>query len=540
MAVVTRSWSVRATVEPGTEPPFDRLHDPVTADLVAGGPVSRERVLSRWSDDDALRRLAEKRAPLPAPLAGALREYHRRLGAGPASLRSLERLAAGEAVCTIAGQQPAPLGGPLYSLHKTAAAVGLARRVEARTGVPCVAVFWNHTEDSDFAEIHSVTVGDAALGLHELTFTDGAHTEGGLIGSIPSAFNAAIAEAALGHWDGLPGREALAEVLRGVAACARDLGEAQAALLLRLFADQGLVVVDPRLPEFRAAARPLVDRYLAGAESLAGAARRAGAALEVRLGRRPLADAALESFVFAVRDGTRHKITVAEARALGPGAPLVPSVALRPVVQDAVLPTVAMACGPGELAYLAQLREVFEGLGVPAACPVPRLGATWLPPAAIGLIEASAAEPWRVVATTDQVLRGLAEARVPAALRDDLERLRGDVADRLRSFADRAIGLDPSLPQMVESARGKMDYQMARLEEGLVSKARHRLDREHPEWLRLRYYLLPGDRLQERRLASLEPLAYRGPAVVHDLCDLAESHAALLERGTHAHYLLEL
>jgi hypothetical protein len=145
-----------------------------------------------------------------------------------------------------------------------------------------------------------------------------------------------------------------------------------------------------------------------------------------------------------------------------------------------------------------------------------------------------------VVATTDQVLRGLAEARVPAALRDDLERLRGDVADRLRSFADRAIGLDPSLPQMVESARGKMDYQMARLEEGLVSKARHRLDREHPEWLRLRYYLLPGDRLQERRLASLEPLAYRGPAVVHDLCDLAESHAALLERGAHAHYLLEL
>ena len=76
--------------------------------------------------------------------------------------------------------------------------------------------------------------------------------------------------------------------------------------------------------------------------------------------------------------------------------------------------------------------------------------------------------------------------------------------------------------------------------EGLVGKVRHRLEREHPEWPRLRYYLLPGDKLQERRLASLEPIAYRGPQAVTELCDLAEAHAELLERGEHPHFLLEL
>ncbi len=64
--------------------------------------------------------------------------------------------------------------------------------------------------------------------------------------------------------------------------------------------------------------------------------------------------------------------------------------------------------------------------------------------------------------------------------------------------------------------------------------------REHPAWPRLRYYLLPGDKLQERRLAALEPVAYRGPSVAMELCDLAEAHAEALERGVWGHDLLEL
>jgi len=145
-----------------------------------------------------------------------------------------------------------------------------------------------------------------------------------------------------------------------------------------------------------------------------------------------------------------------------------------------------------------------------------------------------------VVTATDQVLRALAERQVPAGLHTELETFRHDLTARLQAFAERSTALDPSLPQMVESARGKMDYQLGRLEEGLVAKARHRLEKAHPVWLRLRYYLLPGDRLQERRLASLEPVAHRGLALMADLCDLAEMHARELERAEHAHYVLEL
>src|SRR5262252_5712399 len=155
------------------------LADPLALDLLAAGPISRERIATSWRDTDALRALATaKRGPLPAALADSLADFHRRLGASPASLANLDRLVRGEAVAAVAGQQPAPLGGPLYSLHKTAAAVGLAREVTRRTGVPCVPLFWTHSEDSDFDEIRGATVSDAQLQLADFELPDDARVDG--------------------------------------------------------------------------------------------------------------------------------------------------------------------------------------------------------------------------------------------------------------------------------------------------------------------------------------------------------------------------
>jgi bacillithiol biosynthesis cysteine-adding enzyme BshC len=539
--VSARAIPVRARVAAAAEPPRDRLFDPLTRDLVAGQGLAAERFPTLWRDTAALKKLAERKlGALPEKLVDDLTEQHRRLGASAASLASLDRLARGEAVAAIAGQQPAPLGGPLYSLHKTAATVGLAAEFERRTGIPCVPVFWMHGEDSDFAEIRGATLADAGLTLRDLSLPDEVHRDGGLVGDLPLGALRALEAEALEAWAGLAGANDAASLLERAARGARDLGEAYSALKLALFGECGLVVVDPRLPGFRAAARGVIDRYLARADELSAAARAAGDLLEEGGARRALNDAALESFVFAIHDGTRVKIGAAEARAQSAASRVLsPSVALRPAVQDGVLPTVAMACGSGELAYLAQLREVFEGLGVVPACPVPRFGATWLPPAAIELLEAAGADPWSLVTGADAVVRAVADARVPRVPRETLERAHRAAIDGLEAFAKVSKSVDASLPQMVDSARGKVDYQFQRLVEGLSGKVRHQLERKHPEWLRLRYYLLPGDRLQERRLASLQMVAYRGAGVVDDLVELAAEHARALAEGEHLHYLLE-
>lgn len=538
MSVTPRLTRVRARVRAraGTGAPGDAL----TLDLLAGGAIARERVPVLFQDTDALRALGEaKRSPLAPTLAAAMLEQHQRLGASPASIANLERLARGEAVAAVAGQQPGPLGGPLYALHKTAGTVGLAADVTRRTGLACVPLFWMHGEDSDFTEIRGVSVADAELQVHDFQIADAAHTDGALVGGITIEAVKAAAEPALAAWHGLPGHgDAVALWTRSIAH-ARDLGEAVSALWLALFAEQGLVVVDPRLPAFRAAARPILDRYLANAGALHAAARAAGARMEQLTGKRALTDASLESFVFRIEHGSRHKLATADALAGGAGLTLSPSVVLRPAVQDGVFPTVAMACGPGEIAYLLQLREVFEGVGIKPAAPAIRFGATWLPPAACSLAEAAGGDAWELITHADAVIARVAETRVPAALHDALAEARMSVDRSLARLAEESRALDASLPQMIESARGKMDFQVSRLAEGVLGKAKSKLDREQPLWRRLRYVLYPGDKLQERRLSSLEPIARLGAGVVNELCEHAIEHAAKSAEGVHEHWLLE-
>lgn len=539
MSLTRRALAVRARVTAGAGVPL--LGDALTLDLLAGGPVSRERLATSYRDTAALTALATaKRAPLDPALAAAMLEQHRRLGASPASIANLERLARGEAVAAVAGQQPGPLGGPLYALHKTAGTVGLAADIARRTGVPCVPLYWMHGEDSDFTEIRGITVADAELALHDLSLPDYAHRDGGLLGSIALDPVREVGEAALAAWAGLPGHADVTALWHGALSRARDLGEAVTALWLALFAEQGLVVVDPRLPAFRAAARPILDRYLASADALHAAALAAGARMETLTGKRALSDASLDSFVFRIADDARFKVAAAEARSAGASLTLSPSVALRPAVQDGVFPTVAMACGPGEIAYLMQLREVFEGVGVKPAALAVRFGATWLPSAAVALAEASGCEPWDLVTHTDAVLARFAETRVPQGVHEALAAARLAVDQAMARLADESRVLDASLPQLIESARGKMDFQVSRLAEGVLGKARGRLDREQPAWRRLRYVLLPGDKLQERRLVSLEPVARAGLGVIAGLCEEATAHAARTSEGVHAHHLLEV
>ncbi|MEO5988781.1 MAG: bacillithiol biosynthesis BshC [Candidatus Eisenbacteria bacterium] len=535
-----RTLVLRARVTPHAEAPFDRLLDPLTDDLLTRGPVASERFAGHWTDTAALTALAHrKRAPLDPALARALSSYHLRLGASSASLANIERLARGEVVAAVAGQQPSPLGGPLFSLHKIAGAIGLAAAVTQRTAIPCVPLFWMHAEDSDFTEIRGATVSDAELAVHDFSLPADAHSDGGIVGNISLVQVDTLTEQALAHWQGLPGHAGVVALWHSARSRARDLGEAVSALMMGIFAEQGLVVVDPRLPEFRAAARPIIDRYLANAESLQAAAVAAGARLEQMSQRRALSDASLDSFVFEIVDGHRRKIAAREARERGASAVLSPSVALRPAVQDGVFPTVAMACGPGEIAYLAQLREVFAGVGVEPALAAPRFGATWLPPQAIELLDASGCDPWALVATTDAVLAAHAETLVPPDVAETLRGAQSAAMSGLQRVAESSRSLDASLPQMVESARAKVDFQFARLHEGLIAKVRSGLDRAHPGWRRLRYVLLPGDKLQERRLASLEPIARRGPVVAAELVELATEHALRTSAGQHEHHLLE-
>jgi uncharacterized protein YllA (UPF0747 family) len=339
-------------------------------------------------------------------------------------------------------------------------------------------------------------------------------------------------------WKDLPGARLAGEWLERAGSRARDLGEAEAVLVLAATAALGVVVVDPRWESFRNAALPLYGRYFERHAAVRESVERSGEELVARGYERAIQEPQSAFALFAVRDGARVKLDPESARAaLAARAALVPNVVLRPVVQDAVLPAVALIAGPGEIAYLAQLGGAYAALEVPMSVAFPRLSATWLPPAALTLAREFDVSPWDLVRDTDHAIRCVVNRLVPALVRDELERLRREANDGLTRFAEPARGIDASLPQLVESVRAKVDFQYGRLLEALVTKRKAAFDRAHPAAARLRHALLPQGRPQERRLGWLDLVAHEGAEAVVSAHDVATLHDEQAFAGEVSHYL---
>lgn len=520
-------------------------------DLVADQPLGRtmaafvrpgdpyRALFPRLFDDPAAWQqgaAARRGHVLPPGLGDELARLHERLGAGEASRANVSALAAGRALCVVAGQQPGPLGGPLYSLHKVHAAIALARALTRALDQPVVPVFWNATEDDDFDEIAGASWAGPELEPHHLALSRDAREEGRLVGSLPAGLAAPLWRAARGAWASLPGSARTARLLDTAARAAErdgDLGEVVSALFLAAFADDGLVVVDPRLPAFRAGARPLYARYLERRAIVRDGADLAGERAETLGEVRGFAPAQTEFALFAVTGDRRRRLAAHEGSGAlaDPATALSPGALLRPIVQDFVLPALGLVAGPGEVAYLAQLPGAYEALEVPASIVVPRWSATWLPPPALAAAEAAGVPVEALVRDPDGALAAFFADGVPADLARDLAALRAQARATLDDLGMRARAFDASLPEYVRATAVRIDWRLGRLEAGLVRKARRRWKREHPAHAHLASYLRPHGRLQERTIAWLDPIARGGPVVEAIARERASAHVDDLLAG---------
>ena len=375
-----------------------RLGRTFSSSLLAGDPRA-SALLARDFRDVAARRDATRAAAArrsPAELLAVLAEQQARLPPSAAREANLAALGAGAAV-VVTGQQVGLFLGPAYSFYKAASAIAVARALEAEAGVRVVPLFWLQTEDHDFAEIASCTVAvadgaPATLALAPEPASDArvslAHRRlGPEVDALVGALGDALGDA--------PHAAEVVALVRAAYVAGRAPGEAFARLLAEIFADEGLLVLDPRDARVAALAAPLYRRALDGAEALERGLRARGDALAaggwdeqipVRAGCSLVffheRDARGPRFRLRREDGRWRLASGPEARAIDDAAlaealardPLrfSTSALLRPVVQDALLPTAAYVGGPAEVSYFAQLAPVYEGLGVPQPLVVPR------------------------------------------------------------------------------------------------------------------------------------------------------------------------
>jgi bacillithiol biosynthesis cysteine-adding enzyme BshC len=470
-----------------------------------------------------------------AAIAGILAAQQEQRGAAPAARAAAARLADPRAVAIVTGQQAGAFGGPLYTLLKAITALQLARTTERDHGAPAVAVFWVEAEDHDWEEIRSCTVLDAEFQPRTVTLAD---LEGA--GELPIA-RLTLDEGVEQTIDELAALLQPTEFTSGVLEDLRaawkpgtGMSRAFAIWLERVLGPHGLVVYEAADPAAKPLVADLFARELSSPGRTAALAARAGEELAAR-GHAPQVVAQPDNVALfsiaagriaikrqgdhlVVGDRTVTSDAMAAEAAASPQH-FSPNVLLRPLVQDTIFPTICYVAGPSELAYLGQLRGVYEQFGVPMPLMFPRTSATLLDSAAARFLRKYGVAFEDLRTPDESALNKLLEAQLPASVEQSLRDAGAEIDGALKRVMQALPQLDPTLVGAAKTTLGKMEHELRSLHTKVIHAAKKRHETLRRQFVRAQAQAFPEGHPQERTLGGVYFLNKYGPGLIELLLD---------------------
>jgi bacillithiol biosynthesis cysteine-adding enzyme BshC len=496
------------------------------ASFFSGNPAEA----SAWSG--AIRR-AQRHARPRAAIVEMLAAQQARRGSPPEARAAVTTLANPGTVAVVTGQQAGLFGGPLFTLLKALTAVRLAQRVTRDQGVPAVAVFWIDAEDHDWDEIAACGVLGADQTIRRVAVEppEGAGerpvaslTYGNDIAGVIDELSAT-----------LPATEFTPALLDGLRAAYRPgqgIAQAFGAWLDQVLGPHGLIVYDASDPAAKPFAAPIFRRELEQAGSTTKLAAEAGAALvglgyhmqvtphegqaalfDLVGGRRAIrADG--ENFLIGDEPVSRSALL---DRATTHPETFSPNVLLRPIVQDTIFPTVCYVAGPNELAYLGQLKGVYETFGVPMPLIQPRATATVLDSAGVRFLTKYKVALPSLEAQDEHALNALLRAQLPPSVERSMQEAELEIAARLDAVIRAVPAIDPTLEGAARNTLGRLQHELRNLSGKIVQAAKRRDETLRRQFQHVRGQAFPGGAPQERTVGFISFLNKYGPAFVERL-----------------------
>ena len=485
----------------------------------------------------------QQRPPLPAHWP-ELVQLVAKQNPSPATANALAALSNG-AGTVLTGQQVGLFGGPLFTPFKAATAIARARQATAADH-PHQAIFWLATEDHDFDEINHVTF-PAGRTLENLEYVlagepSAARPVGGLV--LDDRITPIVERAAE-----LLGPSDATDALIAAYQPGRTLAQAFADFYSKIFAAQGLLVLDASSRDFHRLGAPVLRAAIERADELHAALLDRKSQLEAAGYHAQVAVTEQSSVLFLIdaQTGARHALkriapTPAETDGLWQAgkqsystADLVailaseperisPSALLRPVFQDFLLSTSLFIGGPAEIAYLAQSAVLYERILGRQTTPAPRFFGTLIEPSVAKLLDKHELTLEQVFTETPESLaQRLAARSMPIETKQKLAAAGNALDTELTTLVEWMQSQDKGLGQSAETAEGKIRYQMNRLR---TLAANFQLQKEstltkHAE--SLCNALCPGGIPQERVHGAAYYLAKYGPELAEILTTQAEN-----------------
>jgi bacillithiol synthase len=462
-----------------------------------------------------------------------LREINRTLGSGEATERNLQRLENG-AAAVVSGQQVGLFGGPAYAFYKALSAIRVAEELN-EAGTPAVPVFWMATEDHDLDEVRHVSwFKGGALTRFELPAHDSNHFPVGHVklGSEIEVLTQSAAEQLTGPDAGI-----IAKILLQSYRPDETYGTAFGKLFAQLFAEHGLILLDPLDARLHRVAAPVYKKALEDRDVLNGMLLERGKELEAFGVEPQVKVTATSTLLFHITADGREPVVAgdgvfksgsqtwprAEAVRLAEAEPesFSPNALLRPVVQDYLLPTVCFLGGPAEISYLAQSEVVYRHLLGRMPVVLPRADFTILDAKADKILEHYGLCIENVWTGRQELRRKIEAIAIPLELAADFDRKKEEIESTLAKLGTEIRKLDGTLAGAVENTQSKMAFQLDSLRRKVARALDVKAGLITAKVEFVENLLYPNKMLQSRELSLLPFLAQWSAAGMKELQDLA-------------------
>ncbi|MGE0040157.1 MAG: bacillithiol biosynthesis cysteine-adding enzyme BshC [Vicinamibacterales bacterium] len=502
---------------------YDRV-----APFFAGNPAEP----AAWADAIA-RSQAHLRAP--AEIAAVLAAQQARRGAPAEAVAAAARLADPRTVVVITGQQAGLFGGPLFTLLKALTAMKLAQEVSARHAVTVVPVFWIDAEDHDWPEVSGCTVLDHELEPQTIRLPDLAGA-----GHLPIArltLDDQVAAALAALEAALPETEFRPGVLDGLRAAYQPgvgMAEAFGRWLETVLGPRGLVVFDSSDPAAKPLAQDVFARELSNPGTTARLAAAAGSELVARGYHSQVTPTDGAVSLFYLNDGREAVRFAGETATVGERETTLraliedarkapqhfsPNVLLRPLVQDTLFPTICYVAGPNELAYLGQLRQVYDHFGLPMPLMYQRATATLAESATVRFLTKYDLPLVALQPRDEAALNQLLQDQLPPTVEHALTGAAAEIAARMGEVAREVPQIDPTLEGAVQSTLGRMQRDLGTLHNKVIQAAKRRDETLRRQFQRSQALTFPHGHPQEREIGFAWFLNRYGPALVDRLLE---------------------
>lgn len=452
-----------------------------------------------------------------------LSEQNRRYGCGERSLENIRKLGEETTFAVVTGQQLGILGGPLYTIYKTITALKLAGELNRRfTGFHFVPVFWLEGEDHDFNEVNGITFLNQENSPVRTQYLPHGKPPEKNVGAVSEIiFDDFLSTFLQNTEEGFSDsefRKPLFQIIRQYYLSGVSFNDAFARLMNYFFEDSGLVFVSAHDIRLKKMLTPIFQHEIQNYPRISQLMIERSAELEISYHAQIKANA-LNLFCFHkggryhiqpreegfALKGIRQQFSTEELLRISTDTPelLSPNVALRPLCQDTILPTVAYVGGPSEIAYFAQLEPLYKLFGVTMPIIYPRASATIIEPKVGKILEKYELDLGDIFEGYEHVSKHVLEMISEV----NIEELFTDASTRIKDLiGEMKFGLqyiDPTLQGPLDSTQEKMESILAVLK----AKASAAQQTKHETALRqlqkINHIIYPNNNFQERELTVL-------------------------------------